>query len=228
MRLFELTAADRDVRFSPFVWRSRMALAHKGFSPECVGTQFVDKSAFAPSGSNTVPVLEDNGLWVSESWDIACYLEDTYSDRPSLFGGTIGRGQARFIDNWANRVMLTALFPMLANDILTSLGRDDHTYFKNKWEPKLGISLKELASDREEKRTAFQTALSPLRATLESQPFLGGDSATYADYSVFGGLMWARCCSSFELLEQGDLIADWRERMLDLFDGLGRNAKRVA
>lgn len=37
-----------------------------------------------------VPIIEDNGKVVNESFDIALYLERTYPDKPSLFGGPGG------------------------------------------------------------------------------------------------------------------------------------------
>lgn len=40
-----------------------------------------------------VPVIVDpnqDGKWVNDSWAIAKYLEETYPDRPSLFGGPQG------------------------------------------------------------------------------------------------------------------------------------------
>jgi glutathione S-transferase len=42
-----------------------------------------------------VPVIVDanqDGKWVNDSWAIAKYLEATYPDRPSLFGGPQGQG----------------------------------------------------------------------------------------------------------------------------------------
>ena len=39
------------------------------------------------AGSEKVPVLLDGETAVVDSWTIANYLEDTYPDRPSLFGG---------------------------------------------------------------------------------------------------------------------------------------------
>ena len=47
MRLFELCGEDRDIRFSPFVWRVRLALAHKGLAYDCVPVRFLEKDAFA-------------------------------------------------------------------------------------------------------------------------------------------------------------------------------------
>jgi len=37
--------------------------------------------------------------------------------------------------------------------------------------------------------------------------------------------MWARNVSPFKLLAEDDPIHAWRERMLDLYDGEGRNSK---
>lgn len=40
-----------------------------------------------------VPVIVDankDGKWVNDSWAIAKYLEATYPERPSLFGGSTG------------------------------------------------------------------------------------------------------------------------------------------
>ena len=62
----------------------------------------------------------------------------------------------------------------------------------------------------------------PIRRTLEAQPFFGGDRPLYADYALFGPFQWARCISSFALLEKDDPVRLWRDRLLDRFDGLGR------
>jgi glutathione S-transferase len=60
------------------------------------------------------------------------------------------------------------------------------------------------------------------------KPYLGGESPTYADYSVFGGFQWARAISGFRLLEHGDPIAEWRHRMLELHGRLTANAPGYA
>src|SRR5687768_13055202 len=111
--LYELSAkADR--RFSPFCWKARMALAHKELAPEYVPVAFTDKKTIAFSGQDRVPVLVDDGVTVSDSWNIACYLEDRYSCEPSLFGGEAGRNLTRFVDLWATRTM----FPLLVRLVL--------------------------------------------------------------------------------------------------------------
>ena len=88
LKLFELVGTDVGRPFSPFCWRTRMALAHKGLSAETIPWCFTEKDAIAPHKSEKVPVLLDGENSVANSWAIANYLEDRYPDRPSLFGGT--------------------------------------------------------------------------------------------------------------------------------------------
>ena len=88
--LHELAGAEDDRRFSPFCWRVRMALLHKGLAFEALPWRFTDKATIAFSGQEKVPVIVDGDRVVSNSWKIALYLEETYPDRPSLFGGQTG------------------------------------------------------------------------------------------------------------------------------------------
>ena len=91
IKLYELVGTDPSRPFSPFCWRTRMALAHKGLSAETIPWCFTEKGAIAPHGSKKVPVLLDGDHAVVNSWTIANHLEDRYPDRPSLFGGEGGR-----------------------------------------------------------------------------------------------------------------------------------------
>jgi glutathione S-transferase len=101
----------------------------------------------------------------------------------------------------------------------------DKAYFRKTREERFGATLEAFQSGREERLPAFRQSLQPLRNLLEAQPFLGGDKPLYADYIVFGGFQWARCISSFKLLDPDDPVAAWRERMLDLFGGLARASR---
>ena len=57
-----------------------MALAHKGL--ECnstvEGVGFTQKHKLEFSGQQLVPVIQDGDIIVSDSWDIAVYLEKSY------------------------------------------------------------------------------------------------------------------------------------------------------
>jgi glutathione S-transferase len=77
LKLFELVGTDVERPFSPFCWRTRMALAHKGLSAETIPWCFTEKQAISPYDSEKVPVLLDGDSSVVDSWAIANYLEDT-------------------------------------------------------------------------------------------------------------------------------------------------------
>jgi glutathione S-transferase len=223
-KLFDLAGADPDRRFSPYCWRAKLALAHKGLAFETIPWRFTDKEAIAFSGQGRVPVLVDDDRVVSDSWAIAVYLEETYPDRPSLFGGPAGQALARFVNAWADAVQLAGMVRLLVTDILAHLAEQDRAYFRTSREQRFGLPLEQVSADREARLPALRQAFDPLRLTLRAQPYLCGAAPAYADYIVFGGFQWARCISPFRLLEPDDPVAQWRERMLACFDGLAAKA----
>jgi glutathione S-transferase len=224
LKLFELVGQDDTRPFSPYCWRTRMALAHKELAAESVPWRFTEKALIAPHGSEKVPVMLHGDKPVVESWVIANYLEDTYPDRPSLFGGEGGRAMARMLNWWGDIAIIGGIFPMIVADIPNKLAEVDAAYFRKTREARFGKPLEEVAAGRDQAVTAFRKSLDPLRLTLKTQPFLGGTTPNYADYIVFGGFQWARVVSPFRLLEEADPVYAWRERLFDAFDGMARNS----
>lgn len=156
--LYELSAkADR--RFSPFCWKARMALAHKGLTPDYVPVGFTDKKTIAFSGQDRVPVLLDKGVTVSDSWSIACYLEDSYPSRPSLFGSESGRSLTRFVDLWATRAMFPVLVRLVLCDLVDHLDAEDEAYIRQTREKQLGVTFEQLAGLRVSRRAGTASAL---------------------------------------------------------------------
>jgi len=223
--LYELAGAERDRRFSPYCWRIVMALRHKGLDFEGVPWRFTDKDKIAFAGTDKVPVLVDGEAAIHDSPAIAEYLEKTYPGHPSLFGGPEGEALARFILDWTDLVLQPALFRLIVADIPPLLEPIDAEYFRRTREARVGTTLEEFCADRDTKLEALLQSLAPLRRTLTHQPFLSGSRAAWPDYIVFGAFQWARCVSPLKLLAEDDPIYRWRETMLDLFDGVARNAK---
>jgi len=223
-KLFELVGSDATRPFSPYCWRTRLALAHKDLSVETIPWRFTQKEMLAPYKAEKVPVFLDGDKAIVDSWVIAGYLEDTYPDRPSLFGGEGGRAVGRMMNWWADIVVVGGIFPMIVADIPSQLLEVDAAYFRANREGRFGRSLEEVAAKRDEAVVAFRRTLEPMRQTLKTQNFLGGNAPNYADYAAFGGFQWARAVSPFRLLEADDRIYAWRERMLDAFDGLARKS----
>jgi glutathione S-transferase len=222
--LYDLAGAEADRRFSPFCWRARMALAHKGLEVETVPWRFTEKDKLPQPNAGRVPVIIDGGKVVHDSTAIADYLETRYPDRPTLFGGESGRPLTSFVQNWTETVLQPALVGLVVLDIWRHAAPQDQAYFRQSREERFGTSLENVVTDREQWLPAFRDSLAPLRRTLERQKFLAGAAPAYADYIVFGAFQWARAISDFALVAADDPVAAWRGRMLDAFNGLGRSA----
>ena len=222
--MYDLCGTEADRRFSPFCWRSRMAMAHKGLEVDTVPWRFTEKDKLPQPNAGRVPVIVDGDRIVHDSSAIADYLEENYPDRPSLFGGEIGRGVARFVQNWTETVLLPGLIRLVLLDIHSHLGPADQAYFREDREKRFSATLEDVVKDREARLPAFRASLDPLRRTVERQNFVSGKAPAYADYVAFGGFQWARAISEFEVLAADDPVRAWRGRMLDLFDGLARRS----
>jgi len=228
LKLYDLAGAETDRRFSPYCWRSRMALAHKELPAETIPWRFVEKQALAATGQGKVPVLADGERMIHDSWTIALHLEEQYPDRPSLFGGDMGRGLALLTQNWVNGAVLGALRPVILLHVFNCLEAADKVYFRETREKMLGRTLEEAADESPAQIARFRAALAPARETLSAQRYLCGDGPGYADYILFGAFQWARCTCPTPLLDRDDPVHAWRDRMLNLFDGLAGRAKGYA
>jgi glutathione S-transferase len=220
--LYELKGKS-DRRYSLFSWRARMALRHKGLDFETLPVLLSDKTAIEFSGGKTVPVIKDKDTVVRDSWKIAEYLENRYQDSPPLFGGEIGRGVTQAFNTWADRALVPAMLRVIAADIHERVDALDEGYFRQTMEKALRMTLEESRAKRDAALLQLGKVLEPLQATFKRQAFLAGVAAAYADYILLSVFQWARVMSPQELLAPEDPLCQWRERMLDLYDGFARN-----
>lgn len=222
--LYELAGTDLSRPFSPHCWKTAMALAHKGLDFDRKTVSFTQVPQIEGGVSKTVPVIRDGSKMLADSFLIADYLEETYPDRPSLFGGEGGLAMARFVESWSQSTLHAALNVIALHEIHDRLAPEDQAYFVPSREARLGKTFDEVAALRDAEIAGFSAKLTPLRVMLKSQPWIGGSSPLFADYIVFGALQWVRLVSTARLLEEGDAVTNWFERCLDLHGGLGRSA----
>ncbi len=220
---YDLTGQDGR-NFSPFCWRTRMALAHKGLDYEHRSVAFTAIKNIGGPDYRTVPIIEDDGQLMGDSNAIAEHLEAQYPDRSSLFGGATGRGLCNFVHGWTNSVVHAGVAPLVLMDIYAHVRTEDKDYIRTSREKIFGRPLEEVQAGREDRVEAFRAALTPLRLTVRRQAFLGGETPNYADYIVFGAFQWARTISDFRILAEDDPVFAWFLHVGDLFDGLGRKA----
>lgn len=226
--LYSLCGADPECRFSPHVWKVVMALSHKDLDFDEVPTPFTQIKAREGGFSATVPMLNDNGRLVRDSFDIALYLEEYYPETPSLFNGEGGKALSRAIEGYSQTIVQPALVKIVVKDIHDLLAPADQTYFRASREARLGKTLEQAEAASSEELAAFPARLEPLRHVLKFQKYLGGDGPLFADYILFGALQWARIVSPKPILAADDPVTGWFERCLDLHDGRGRSVKAAA
>lgn len=220
LKLYELVGKD-DLRFSPYCWRVRLALAHKELEAELVPCTHNDTKTLAFTGQIKVPVLVDDDRVILDSWAIACYLDDAYSDRPALMNGSQGRALTRLVNIWADTQLDQPVLRTVLLDVYNHLNPNvDKAQFRVTREARFGRTLEEMQANREEELALFNRNLAPLRELLKNQKWISGEAPAYADYIVFGSLQFPRCITDFSFVAKDDPVYEWRSRMIGLFDGL--------
>jgi glutathione S-transferase len=224
IRLYDLAVRD-DRRPSPFCWRAKYALAHKGLAFEAVPVAFTDIPALFGGAHKTVPILEDGSKIIGDSWAIADYLDEAYPDRPRLFGSATERELCRFLE--------ASLFLSAGRNVLTIVIKDihdhvkevDREYFRTSREKRLGRTLEEVAAGREDRLDAARAGFDSVRLALAGGgPFLSGASPGYADYITAGFLLWPASVATIPLLRSDDPLLSWLGRVQDLHGGLGHKS----
>ena len=210
--LYDLKSLDGR-QLSPFGQRVHLALRHKGLEVDRIEpVRFVDKEAIAFAKSQSVPVLVDGDEVVADSWRIANHLEDTYPDRPSLFGGEAGRALARYFNNWCGLWLTPEIASFILFDMLDHIDEEDRAYIRRTREPRFG-PLEKLNETREARLPAFRKALDPLRLTVKQNGNLHGAAPGMADFMVAAAFHWAEQSSRFALLQTDDPLYSWSRRL---------------
>lgn len=213
--LYELCGAQPDRIFSAYAWRVRLAMGLKGLDFTTKPTPFTQIPKILDGSYTKVPVLIDGEKTLNESFEICTYLDDTYPDTPSVFGGEVGRENAALIDN----LIITGLYPtitrMIVRDIAEQLAPVDHDYFRSTREERLGGTLEDVQRGRDKERERFATFIKPYRRRLELAPFLGGQTLLYSDIALAASLCWAKAASSYDTLNGDPVFGAWFEAVLE-------------
>jgi glutathione S-transferase len=225
IRLYELVL-NNGISVSPYVWRIRYAIAHKGLGCEPIPLGFSEIPTKFGGGLKTVPVIEHGATKMAESWDIAEYLDRAFPNGPALFGGPAENAMVRLVDSWFSADIMRKMFYVYVLDIHDAARPEDRAYFRRTREERLkGATLENFTADRASRLPALRDAMSPLRAHLSRFPFLGGGAPNYADYIALSAFLWVACVSTLPLLAHNDSLRAWLDRSCDLYGGLGRDPR---
>lgn len=225
MKLYELVGRDKNASFSPFVWRVKLALEHKGLSYETIPLHFTEiKDALSFANASTVPVLVDGKNVISDSWEIVCYLEEAYPGRRGIFSD---HHAAKLFNFQMGMPLLAPLFRTIVSDIYLVIHDMDKDYFRNSREARIGCTLEEAAKDYGQSLSIFKANLVPYSQFFKREQYIGGASPSYQDYALYAMFLWARATSDKKLLEDNDPLTAWIVRMDKACNGIGGKVKKI-
>ena len=223
IRLFDLQFAS-GCTTSPYVWRTKYALKHKGFDIDLVDGGFTDILERTGGRSDRLPVIVDGDQWVLDSFLIAEYLDEAYPDRPLLFPHTPYNPAMRFLDTWIWNTVIGAWFDNYIADYHDLSRPEDQAYVRETRTRFVEAPTLEAAqAGREERLPLLPSRLNPLRKLLSETPWIGGASPDFWDYSALAVFLWLASLATTPPLTGDDPLRDWLDRGFDLFDGLGRH-----
>jgi len=200
-----------------------MSLAHKGLEFETVPTPFSAVAGIEGGSARRVPVLRDGETVVEESFEIAKYLDATYPDKPGLLKGEGGEALTQLVIAWSQTQVHPAVVQLCLMDIYNALAPEDQAFFRTTREQLFGKTLEQFQAQFDQNdNSKLVAALVPLELMLKKQPYIGGPAPAFADYVVFGPLQWLRTCATRDVMPKDSRVADWFERLLDMYDGAGR------
>ena len=189
--MYDLAGAEAARRFSPFCWRARMALAHKGLAVETVPWRFTEKDKLAEPNDGRVPVIVDRERIVHNSVRSPITSKSTIRTARRCSAACLARPRA-FCPELDRDGVADRPDPARGARHLEARRAADRDYFRTSREERFRTTLEEFVNDREARLPAFRASLDPLRRTIERQAFVSGDAPAYADYVVFGAFQWAR------------------------------------
>lgn len=210
---------------SPFVWRTKYALKHKGFDLDLIPNGFTGIKELTNGFSDRLPVIVDDGHWVKDSWTIAEYLDEKYPDRPMLFFGDSHKILTKFIDAWIWREVIHPWFLCYILDYHDLSMPRDHAYVRESREKLFlgGRRLEDVQAGREERLPEVVPKLQPLRDLLKDTPWLGGETPNYTDYCVLAAFLWCGSVAKIPPLHDDEPLRGYLDRAFDLYGGLGRH-----
>ncbi len=224
--LHDLAGANPALRFSPYCWRTKLALKHKGLEFKTVPHRFTDRAAIAKSGQSKVPAIEHDGQWVHDSWQIALFLDELYPELPMLFPDAAARTTAKFINSWCDWSLLPNTRALAVPNVFKIIADEDKAYFRTSREKALG-PLEQFGLDREAALKTFTQGLKPAEVTLDDQAFLHGAMPGYGDFALLGSLLWPYTVCPENPIDPESAVGHWFARMMALNGGWVAKAPTV-
>lgn len=218
--LYEHVAKNGQV-VDPYSWRVRLALSHMNIKVKRVPISLYKfREKFKNENLSILPAIVDGNRKIETSWEVATYLERNFPEAPTIFGGEVGTHLAKFIHAWAEKNILKHLYALIGDKVYEILEKDDQPLFKEFLESKYNLRYDLLGHQNDNKLLKFRQSLDPFRLAMLDRPYLSGEMPAYADFILYGPLMWAEEIFGDKILESNDIISLWKSKMDELFSHL--------
>jgi glutathione S-transferase len=190
-----------DWPWSPFCMKVRAILDHKGLAYERVHP-LESRGLLRRRGTGKVPAVEIDGVFVTDSTDIAYVLDERFPDRPLLPKDERGRALCHALEDWADESLYflglyyrwhdkagRAAIPAVFGKSLK--GRLAYRFYLARILRQLwgqGTSRK----SPEHVRRDLDRDLDAIEALLKPGPFVFGDAPLLCDFALWGQLEYLR------------------------------------
>ncbi|PPR00407.1 hypothetical protein CVT26_009692 [Gymnopilus dilepis] len=208
------------------LWRTRYHLNFKGIPYKTEWVEYPDiephciKLGIPPTSTKadgtpafTLPAIYDpaTGVYISDSFRIAEYLDHTYPDTPPLLPQNTQALQAAFTE--AFNANIAAVWDFIHPIIPSRLSPRSAAYFRRTREAAAGKNMEEFTPKGEEgvaQWARFKEGLERVDAwyAKSSGPFLLGDAPSWADFVVAARVGWCKNIFGEESWQWKD-IASW-------------------
>jgi glutathione S-transferase len=174
-----------------------------------------------------LPCLEHDGVRISDSTNIAHYLENKFPDPPLMPGDLRGRALCHMLEDWADESLyfyemtLRFLLPHNARRMLPALVKHDPAWLRFATRPIASLVTQRTARAQGTARKPLPMILedvgrhvAAVSDLLESAPFLLGERLTLADIAVFVQLVcFADADEGRAAIDAQPAVVRWMERV---------------
>ena len=172
------------------------------------------------------------GVYLSDSWSIAEYLEKQYPDTPSLFPNNTKGLQAALTDGHHASLANVWAFAIPATHAI--LNPESEKYFRRTREMTFGVKMEEITPKGEravEEWAKFKANLDKVDTwftkTDDKGPFILGDTISWTDLNVASWTTWWRAVWGEDSEEWKD-VASWNGgRWNDLLVALEKYSRDI-
>ena len=221
MKLYELTTANGKL-FSPPCWRIRLALQMHGLDYESIPVGYTDIPAIRGPNEEqfkTVPILCNEALGLSDSWQIINYLDTAYAARGKFFRNAVEKAQSQYMQKVMDDIHKKGM-KIFAPAIFEAIAAKDKDYFRTTREKRLGMPLEELAKSADP--TVLVAAYQPMETYLQEEAFFGGDAPNYADITVLSHLQLPAQLGDANPLPQLPAMTKWAQNCAQVLPDIKR------